>query len=158
LPDFGESVSVNLLPAGLATLVSAPARLRLPMAAALGTFYSCVFFYGVMRLYMTPQASNSVLVGFVETHAGQDIFPPDASSTIAMYEGYAAQVKPLAARGAQFVILPEMTALIPDSVSARVDELFEKTARDAHVQVLLGILHVTDHGAYNEARLYSGTG
>jgi apolipoprotein N-acyltransferase len=56
------------------------------------------------------------------------------------------------------VILPEMTALIPDSVSARVDEFFEKTARDAHVQVLLGILHGTDHGAYNEARLYSGTG
>ncbi len=155
---WGISFSVNLLPAGLAALVSAPAKLRLPMAAALGAFYACVLSYGVMRLYTAPQASNSVLVGYVETHAGQDIFPPDASSTFAMYRAYAAQVKQLAAKGAQFVILPEMTALIPDSASAKVDAFFQKTARDAHVQVLLGVLHVTDHGAYNEGRLYSATG
>ena len=155
---WGISFSVNLFPAGVAALVSAPAKAHLRMAIALAAFYACVLSYGVARLYNTPQASNSVLVGMVETHAGQDIFPPDASSTMAMYEGYAARIKSLAASGAQFVILPEMTALIPDSASPSVDEFFEKTARDAHVQVLLGILHVTDHRAYNEGRLYSATG
>jgi apolipoprotein N-acyltransferase len=155
---WGISFSVNLLPAGLAALVSAPTKLRLRMAAALIAFYACVFSYGVMRLHATPQASGSVLVGLVETHAGKDIFPPDASSTLAMYQQYAEEVKTLAARGAQFVILPEMTALIPDSALTRVDELFQQTARDAHVQLLVGILHVTDHRAYNEARLYSATG
>lgn len=155
---WGITFSVSLLPAGLAALVSAPVRFRFPMAAALGAIYAAALLWGVMRLYTTPQASTSVLVGIVETHAGQDIFPPDAPSTMAMYEGYAAQIKSLAARGAQFVILPEMTALIPDSASAKVDEFFEEVARDAHVQVLLGVLHVTDHGAYNEARLYSAKG
>ena len=155
---WGISFSVNLLPSGLAALISAPAKLRLRMAASLAVFYACVLSYGAARLYTTPQASGSALVGLVETHAGKDIFPPDASSTFTMYQEYAAQIKSLAAKGAQFVILPEMTALIPDSASVKVDEFFQKTARDAHVQVLLGILHVTDRGAYNEGRLYSATG
>jgi apolipoprotein N-acyltransferase len=155
---WGISFSVNLLPAGFAALVSAPAKPRLRMAAGLAVYYACVLSYGVMRLYATPQASHSVLVGLVETHTGQNIFPPDAQTSIALMQEYASQVRPLAARGVQFVVFPEMTAIIPDSASAKVDELFQKTASEAHVQVLLGILHITDHGAYNEGRLYSATG
>ena len=155
---WGISFSVDLFPAGLAMLVSAPARLRLRVTAALAAFYACVLSYGLLRLHTRPESSDSVLVALVETHAGQNIFPPDAQATIALMHEYASQVQPLAARGAQFVVFPEMSALIPNSASAKVDELFQKTARDAHVQVLLGILHITNHGAYNEGRLYSATG
>jgi apolipoprotein N-acyltransferase len=155
---WGISFSVNLLPAGLAALISAPAKPRLRMAVALAAYYACGLSYGVMRLYSAPRASPSVLVGLVETHAGQNIFPPDAPTTMALMQEYASQVKPLAARGAQFIVLPEMTALIPDVASAKVDAFWQQTARDAQVQVLLDVLHITDHGAYNEARLYSATG
>jgi apolipoprotein N-acyltransferase len=155
---WGISFSVNLLPAGLAVLVSAPEKPRLRIAVALAAFYACVLSYGVTRLYTTPQASNSVLIGLVETHAGQNIFPPDAQTTMALMREYASQVQPLADQGAQFVMFPEMSALIPDSALAKVDAFWQQTARDAHVQVLLDILHVTDHGTYNEARLYSATG
>jgi apolipoprotein N-acyltransferase len=155
---WGISFSVNLFPAGLAALVSAPAKLRIRMAAALVVFYACIFSHGVMRLRTTPQASSSVLVGLVETHAGSKIFPPDAQASIALMQEYASQVQPLAARGAQFVIFPEMSALIPDAASGKVDELFQKAARDAHVQVLLGVIHVTDRAGYNEGRLYSANG
>lgn len=155
---WGISFSVNLFPSGLAAIISAPAKLRFPIAATLGVFYACVLSYGAIRLYTAPQASDSVLVGFIETHAGQDMFPPDASSTMAMYEEYAAQAKSLAAQGAQFIIFPEMTALIPDSASAKVDEYFQKIARDSQAQTLLGVLHLTARNAYNEARLYSATG
>jgi apolipoprotein N-acyltransferase len=155
---WGISFTVNLLPAAIAALVPAPAKPRLRMVVAVAVFYACVLGYGVLRLYTTPQASSSVLVGLVETHAGRNMFPPDAQTTIALMQEYASQVQPLAARGAQFIVFPEMSALVPDSVSAKVDELFQQTARNAHVQVLLGILHVTDHGAFNEGRLYSATG
>ncbi|MGA8438609.1 MAG: nitrilase-related carbon-nitrogen hydrolase [Candidatus Sulfotelmatobacter sp.] len=154
---WGISFSVNLLPAGLAALAAGAAKPRARLAAALAAYYVCVLSYGAMRLYATP-ASNSVLVGLVETHAGLDIFPPDTPTSIALMREYASQVQPLAARGAQFVVFPEMSALIPDSASAKIDSLFQQTARDAHVQVLLGILHITDHGAYNEGRLYSASG
>ncbi|HUZ04156.1 MAG TPA: nitrilase-related carbon-nitrogen hydrolase [Acidobacteriaceae bacterium] len=155
---WGIGFSVNLFPAGLAALVSAPPKPRLRMAAALAAFYVGVVSYGVIRLYATPPAPNSVLVGLVETHAGQNIFPPDAQTTMALMLEYASQVQSLAARGAQFVVLPEMTALIPDSASAKLDAFWQQIALDAHVQILLGVLHNTDHGAYNEARLYSTTG
>ena len=155
---WGISFAVNLFPAGLATLAFAPARMRIPISAALIVFYAGIGCYGAIRLHTTPESANSVLVGLVETHAGASMFPPDAQTAFALMHEYASQVQPLAARGAQFVVFPEMSALIPDSASAQVDELFQKTAHDAHVQVLLGVLHVNDHGAYNEARLYSATG
>jgi apolipoprotein N-acyltransferase len=155
---WGVSFTVNLLPAAIAVLVFASAKVRLRMAVALIAFYVCVLSFGAARLYNTPPAPNSVLVGLVETHSGQNLFPPDAKATMTLMEQYASQVQPLAARGAQFVIFPEMTALPPDSASVSVDELFRKTARQAHVQVLLGVLHGTDHRAYNEGRLYSATG
>lgn len=155
---WGISFSVNLFPAGLAALVSAPAKPRLRLAIALAAFYACVLCYGAMRLFNTPQASDSVQVGLVETHTGQNIFPPDAQSSMALMQEYASQVQPLAARGAQFVVFPEMSALVPDSAMAQVDALFERTARAANVQVLLGVLHITDHAGYNEGRLYSASG
>ena len=145
---WGISFTVNLLPAALAALVTVPARLRLRMAAAFAAFYVCVLTYGFLRLNIIPPAPHSVLVGLVETHAGADIFPPDAPSSLTLMQGYARQIKSLAAQGAEFVVLPEMTTLIPDAASAKFDAFFQQTARDAHVQVLVGILHVTDHGAY----------
>jgi apolipoprotein N-acyltransferase len=128
------------------------------MAAALAAYYVCVLSYGGMRLYTTPRGSNSVLVGLIETHAGQNIFPPDAPTTMALMQEYASQVQPLAAHGAQFIVLPEMTALIPDVALAKVDAFWKQQALDAHVQILLDVIHLTGHGAYNEARLYSAGG
>ena len=155
---WGISFTVNLFPAGLAVLVAAPAKLRFRVSAAMAAYYVCILSYGFWRLNAVPPAPESVLVGLVETHAGNGIFPPDASSTFDLMQNYASKIKSLAAQGADFVVLPEMTALIPDSASGKIDAFFEQTAHDAHVQVLLGILHVTDHGAYNEGRLYSATG
>jgi len=155
---WGISFSVNLLPAGLAALISAPAKPRRRIAVALAAYYACVFSYGLVRLYTTPQASNSVVVGLVETHAGPNMLPPDAPTTIALIEEYASQVKPLAARGAQFVVFPEMSVVALESTSAKLDAFWQQTASDAHVEVLLGVLHVTSHGTYNEGRLYSATG
>jgi apolipoprotein N-acyltransferase len=153
---WGISFSVNLFPAGVATLISAPAKRRL--AAALAAFYVCVLFYGAMRLHSDREGMRSVRVGLAETHAGPNMFPNDAPTSLALLEKYAAQVQPLAAGGAQIIVFPEMSALIPDAASGTVDDLFEKAARDAHVQVLIGILHVSGHGAYNEGRLYSEEG
>jgi apolipoprotein N-acyltransferase len=155
---WGISFSVNLLPAGLSTLIGAPAQTRTRLAVALAACYAGILSYGMVRLFVSPRPSGSVTVGLVETHAGQNIFPADVPAAMALMQEYASQVRPLADRGAQFVVLPEMTALIPDHVSGKFDKFWQSTARDAHVQILAGILHVTDHAAYNEGRLYSASG
>jgi apolipoprotein N-acyltransferase len=51
-----------------------------------------------------------------------------------------------------------MTAVVVDALSPRIDALFQKTAHAAGAQVLLGVLHVTNRGTFNEARLYSSAG
>lgn len=155
---WGIVFAVYLFSAGVAAMVSAAAGQRARIAFFLGAFYMCVLTYGLMRLHSTPQASNSALVGLVETHSGPNYFPPDAATTMALMHEYASQINALAGKGAEFVVLPEMTALIPDAASATVDALFQQTAREGHVQVLVGVLHVTDHGAFNEGRLYSADG
>jgi apolipoprotein N-acyltransferase len=155
---WGISFTVNLFPAGLAALAAAPAKSRLRFGTALAVYYACILTYGFARLYNAPPAHDSVVVGLVETHAGRNIFPPDAQTTMALLQEYASQVQPLAARGAQFVLFPEMSALVPDSHLPQVDALFQRTARAANVQILLGVIHVTDHAGYNEGRLYSATG
>jgi apolipoprotein N-acyltransferase len=66
------------------------------MATAFATFYICLLAYGLLRLNIVPRAPHSVLVGLVETHAGADIFPPDAPSTMTLMQGYARQIKSLA--------------------------------------------------------------
>jgi apolipoprotein N-acyltransferase len=155
---WGISFTVNLFSAGVAALTASPAKLRFRLATALAAYFACILAYGLWRLNHVPSAPHSVVVGLIETHAGKNIFPPDASSTIALMQDYTDQVKALAAQGAAIVILPEMTALVPDSALAKIDAFWQQTARDAHVQVLLDIVHVTDHAAYNEARLYSASG
>ena len=155
---WGISFTVNLFPAGLAALAASPAKLRFRLATALAVYLACILAYGLWRLNHVPAATHSVAVGLVETHAGKNMFPPDAASSIALMQDYAEQVKALAAQGAAIVILPEMTTLIPDAALARVDSFWQQTARDAHVEVLLDILRATDRGGYNEARLYSADG
>ncbi|QNI37198.1 nitrilase-related carbon-nitrogen hydrolase [Edaphobacter albus] len=155
---WGISFSVNLFSSGTAALASVPSKERVRIAVTLAVFYVGIFSYGAMRLYTTPQDSQSVLVGLVETHAGPNIFPADAQPTMALMQEYAAQVEPLAAQGARFIVFPEMSALVPDSTLSQVDELFQRAARAANVQILLGVLHITNHAGYNEGRLYSSTG
>ncbi len=141
---WGISFTVNLFPAGLAALAASPAKLRFRLATALAVYFACILAYGLWRLNHVPAAPHSVVVGLVETHAGKNMFPPDVASSIALMQDYAEQVKALAAQGAAIVILPEMTTLIPDAALVRLDSFWQQTARDAHVQVLLDIVHVTD--------------
>jgi apolipoprotein N-acyltransferase len=155
---WGISFTVHLFSAGIAVIVAAPDRNRWRIAAALALYYVCVLTYGLARLHQTPQTSQTVLVGMVETHSGSNMFPRDAKTSTALFNDYAQQAKLLAAQGAQFVVLPEMSSLVPDAASAQVDAFFQQTARAAHVQILLGVIHVTNHGAFNEARLYSASG
>jgi apolipoprotein N-acyltransferase len=114
--------------------------------------------YGEFRLLTAPPAPHTALVGLAASDLSQNMFPQDDRDVIRLMRGYANQVQLLSRRGAQIVVLPEMTALVRDTVSGEVNDLFEKTARLGTVQIVLGVLHVTSHAAFNEARLYLPSG
>jgi apolipoprotein N-acyltransferase len=162
---WGISFVVQLLAPMIATIAAPaiPTRRRQHLAIALVLVFPAVFAYGAWRTWTTPPAQTSVRVGLLASIISQNILPSTDQDALRLMHDYARQVPILAAQGAQIIVLPEMTALVRDSISSQVDTLFEQTARSAHTQILLGILHVVgvpdaaQSVTYNEARLYSGS-
>ena len=155
---WGISFAVMLLPAMMAaTLLSAP-RERRALVLGAAAIFGCTLGYGALRLWRTPPPGRTIPIGLAASDLPKNIMPQDDGNAMRLMAEYAEQVKLLAQRGVEIVVLPEMTAVIRDSVSAEVDQLFEETARTAHVRILLGVLHVASKAAYNEARLYSAAG
>ena len=155
---WGIAFVTMLIPAMAAAALLLHDHARRRMALALTVIVVSVLAYGIFRLHFTPPAPATVLVGLAESDTPEHVFPSDGPGTLALMQGYAREVQLLAAQGAKFIVLPEMTAVVVDSLSPRVDALFQQTAHAAGAQVLLGVLHVTNRGTFNEARLYSSAG
>lgn len=155
---WGIGFVVMLFPAMMAALILSQAKSRRPLVMALAIVFGCVFALGAYRLHATPQAPHSIVVGLADSDLKKNFLPQDDASAMQLMRDYEEQVQALAQRGAQVIVLPEMTALVRDSISRNVDTLFEEAARKANVQIVLGVLHVTGNAAFNEARLYSATG
>ena len=159
---WGISDLVAFVPAAAIALLYVRGPQRRTLAAALAVVLVAVLGYGFVRLADTPAAPSTVRVGFAESHVGANMFPSEPGPIMSLMQGYADQVRELAAQGALFVVLPEKSARVDDQVlpqlMPRIDSLFEQTARATGVQIDLGVLHVTGGRAWNEARLYSPAG
>lgn len=159
---WGISDLVAFVPAAAIALLYVRGPQRRALAAALAVVLVAVLGYGFARLADTPPAPSTVRIGLAESHVGPNLFPSTFDSTMNLMQGYADQVRQLAAQGAKVVVLPEMSARVNDqtvpALMPQIDTLFEQTARNSGVQVLLGVLHVTGNVAYNEGRLYSPSG
>lgn len=154
---WGIGFAVLLFPALVAALLLSSRRERTQMAWGLGALLLCVFGYGSARLYLTPPAPHSALVGLADRDPA-NLLPYDPAPVMALLEGYAGQVQTLAARGAKYVVLPEATVFFTPQNHAAVDALMEQTARQAGVQILMGVVDTTGAKRFSEARLYSATG
>jgi apolipoprotein N-acyltransferase len=154
---WGIGFLVLLFAPLLSAMVTEPAPRRTSLMVAFAVIFGGALAWGEWRLRSTPVPESTVLVGLAETHTGSNFFPQKDDEGLRLMAAYARQAQSLAEQGAKIVVLPEMTAVIRDTISARVDELFQSTARSSGAQILLGVLHVTDHGKFNEARLYSDT-
>lgn len=155
---WGISFVVALVPAMVVTLFSLNDKPRRNMAAALVCVAVAVLAYGSIRLVATPAAPSTVRVGLAEIHSGPYMIPSAPGPTMQLMQGYADQVRSLAAQGAKFIVLPEMTARTDDHIQPQIDALFEQTARATGTQIDLGVLHETEGRVWNEARLYSPDG
>lgn len=126
------------------------------VAIACVLVFGAVFGYGFWRMQSTPAAPASVRVGLIASMTPQNIYNSGGQDAMRLLREYAAQVPILAAQGASIVVLPEMTAVVDDTISPEVDALFQQTAHASRVQIMVGVLHVGTP-TFNEARLYSDT-
>jgi len=155
---WGISFAVMLFPSMIAAILLSQRKMRLQLMIAFAIIFGGVLMYGGWRLLTTPRAPHTIAVGLVASDLPKNFFPQNDAEAMRLMRDYAEQVKLLSQRGAKIVVLPEMTALVRDSISGQMDELFQETARAASVQVVVGVLHVTPNNAFNEARLYSDMG
>jgi apolipoprotein N-acyltransferase len=152
---WGIGFTVMLFPSMIAAMILSPAKARRRLVIAFAVVFGSTLSYGLLRLLITPHAPHEIVAGLVVSDLPKNVLPQKDQDAMRLLRDYADQVKLLSRRGARLVVLPEMTALVLDSISGQVDDLFRQTARDMKVQILLGVLHVTANGTFNEARLYS---
>jgi apolipoprotein N-acyltransferase len=155
---WGISFVVSLFASALAAIILSRGATRRRLALVLAAAIVGVLGYGVLRLRATPASSPVIPVGLVSTEFPQNVFASTDAQKTRLLQEYAAQAGALAARGARIVVLPEMSVLVSGALSDDADRLFEQTARQSGAQVLLGVLHQTPAGTFNEARLYSPSG
>ena len=154
---YGVGFVVLLFPALVAAALLTRGQERRRMAWALAAFLVCVFGFGAARIYMTPHNSPSAMVGLVDRDPA-NMLPSKTDQVMALLDGYAAQVRALAARGAKYVVFPEATVSLTQANSAEVNGFLVQTAHEAGVQVLVGMIDETGAKTFNEARLYSASG
>lgn len=155
---WGIGFAVMLFPSMIAAILLSPARPRRQLSIAFAVIYVCVLGYGARRLSTAPNSPQTISIGLVASDLPQNTLPDKDPDTLRLLREYADQMKLLAQRGARIAMMPEMTALVRDSINADVDTLFRQTAREANIQIVAGVLHATRKGTFNEARLYPESG
>jgi apolipoprotein N-acyltransferase len=129
------------------------------LAIGMSAYLALVFGLGYGRLGSTSTKGGSVTVGLVASDLPQNIFAETPAAEMALLRQYAEQAESLAARGAQVVVIPEKTGVLPDANLHDVDAMFEAAATRANVQIVVGMVRPTlSNGKWNEARMYSPPG
>jgi apolipoprotein N-acyltransferase len=153
---WGIGFMVFLFGSTVAT-VSFTRRWRLWLAAAPAVVFVLVLGFGYWRLNRLP-GNGSVVVGLVASDLKQNLLPEAPADAARLLREYASEVEALARRGARISLLPEMSAVVTDSLMPEIDAVFGSVAQATGTQVLVPIIHPTPSGRYNEARLYSAAG
>lgn len=157
---WGIGFVVTLFSSALAAILLSRGAVRRRLIYALTGILVSVAGYGAWRLLDTGPAPHTIVVGLVSTaYPAYNLpFSESPQMQLQLLQKYASEAHGLAARGAQIVVLPEMSVLVYGEYSHQADQLFEETAQRSKAQVLLGLLHAESGRTYNEARLYSASG
>ena len=151
---WGIGLIVMLFAPTLTLIAITHGKTRARLLVTLVVVFGGVYGYGAWRIWGAPAATFFLPVGLAESNVPENIFPQTDADAMRLMRAYAEEARLLARQGAKVVVLPEMTALVRESISGEVDSLFQRTAREADAQIVLGVLHATPKGAFNEARLY----
>ncbi|HTC14833.1 MAG TPA: nitrilase-related carbon-nitrogen hydrolase [Steroidobacteraceae bacterium] len=161
---WGMSFVLLLTPAAVALAVhlrrSAPKQ-ALHIAAVSFAVLAAVLLFGAARLAV-PVSGESVKVGLVASDGPNEHVADEGPATDALLRAYADAVQILASAGAEVVVLPEKVGVTVDPTTESVDAQLQSLANQAHVRLVVGLVHVVPPAAgkamklkYNEARVYT---
>jgi apolipoprotein N-acyltransferase len=154
---WGMSFLLLLFPAAISIGVylrrSQPRQALSIVATSLGVIILTLVF-GIVRLAI-PQ-SQKVKVGLIasDTPANVNDTAPGATSR-RLFADYAREAESLAARGAQFIIVPEKLATVTDTDAGEADDIFQPLADKTGSTIVVGLVHKSGPREYNQARIYT---
>jgi apolipoprotein N-acyltransferase len=153
---WGISFCLFLLPATIAICLAPFGDSRQKRRIALATLLllGTVFGYGYWRLHRPLAPADSVSIGMIASDIPRNRLAGDRDDALRLVREYAAQSEILAARGARVVVIPEKTAVVLDSYRDAVDSILQSTADRTGTMIVIGLIDVTAHAKWNEARLY----
>ncbi len=153
---WGISFVVTLFTATVAVIIllwpGSPAR-ALGVGGTSFAFIAAILLCGVVRL-AAPQAGPTVKVGLVASDAPGRVDVVKGDAVAHLFSDYAAPIEALAARGAQFVVLPEELGVLVDPPAA-FDTKLQMLSNRLRVTIVAGLVHVAPPSRYNEARIYT---
>ncbi len=127
-------------------------------AAATTLILVAVIGLGSYRVFSTPAGAQKITIGLLASDARENRGEPSGEKGMGVLRSYAGQIASVAAQGAQTIILPEKIATVADTDLPEMDHLFQTTATNDHVGILVGIDHRRPTDYWNEARLYHADG
>jgi apolipoprotein N-acyltransferase len=146
---------LRLLPAAFAALLTPGSTLKSQSRVAVATcaIFALVMGFGFYRLH-SDRLAPRVKVGLIVSDAVATLHPR-GKDTLALVQAYASQIPALAAQGVEVIVLPEKIGRIQGADLLAADSIFEQTARENHVTILVNFEHQPN---LHEARLYSPAG
>jgi apolipoprotein N-acyltransferase len=155
---WGMSFFLLLFSSALATGLHlrgiAPKQAWRVVAASMGAIV-LVLLCGFMRLSL-PTPAAFVKVGLVAWD------PPDESPmaaegapTTKLMRAYMDQAAALAAQGARIIVLPEKLGVVVDPDTRGIDAQLQSLADKTEATIVVGLIRISEHKAYNEARIYA---
>jgi len=142
-----------LFPASIATLIMPQGRRRQKAVIAVATvgILCGVLLFGWHRLHQVPKG-KSVTVGLIASDATDFARGPQA---VELVRSYAAQVRSLATKGAEVVVIPEKIGIFSEAEVAASDQILANAAKSHEVTIVAGLQHLPN---LNELRIYGPEG
>jgi apolipoprotein N-acyltransferase len=128
------------------------------LAAATFVWLVLVIGFGGWRLLSHDPMQNTVMVGLVASDLRENIITVKPEDTIRLMRSYVDEAQILAAQGAKVVVIPEKVGVLLDSELPKVDPMFRDAAQKSGAKIVIGVIHPTTGGRWNEARLYAPNG
>jgi apolipoprotein N-acyltransferase len=154
---WGMSFLLLLFPGAIAIALylrhSQPRQAFRILASSLGVIV-LVLVFGTVRLAI-PQAQK-VKVGLIASDTPANVItaaPREKSRRL--FADYAREAESLAARGAQFIVMPEKLGTVTDADATQADAIFQPLADRTGSTLVVGLVHRSQSREYNQARIYT---
>ncbi len=152
---WGITFLLLLFPSAIVTYLYLHRRNRPHATSVLASSFALIvaaILFGAVRL-AAPTAPQTIKVALLDTDSVT--FAKQPSAMQSLITSYAQQAESLAHQGAKIIVMPEKTGLLLSTNASTIDPILQSAADRTGATLVIGMLHVVNHDAFNQARIYT---